>query len=46
MDDYIEELARHNRVLPVLQVDVRKKDDVILLIDTLLAQLEAGMFGE
>jgi hypothetical protein len=27
-------------------VDVRKKDDVILLIDTLLAQLEAGMFGE
>ena len=46
MDDYIEELARHNRVLPVLEVDVRKRDDVILLIDTLLAQLEAGMFGE
>ena len=46
LDDYIEELARHNRVLPVLEVDVRKRDDVILLIDTLLAQLEAGMFGE
>lgn len=46
MDDYIEELARHDRVLPVLEVDVRKRDDVIMLIDTLLAQLEAGMFGE
>lgn len=46
LDDYINELARHNRVLPVLEVDVRKRDDVILLIDTLLAQLEAGMFGE
>ena len=39
-------LARHHRVLPVLEVDVRQRDDVILLIDTLLAQLEAGMFGE
>ena len=46
LDDYINELARHQRVLPVLEVDVRKRDDVILLIDTLLAQLEAGMFGE
>lgn len=46
LDDYIEELARHNLVLPVLETDVRQRDDVILLIDTLLAQLEAGMSGE
>ena len=45
MDDYIDELARHNRVLPVLAVDVRQREEVVLLIDTLLAQLEAGMFG-
>lgn len=46
LDDYIDELARHNLVLPVLEVDVRKREDVLLLIDTLLAQLEANMFGE
>ena len=46
LDDYIDELARHNLVLPVLEVDVRKTQDVVLLIDTLLAQLEAGLFGE
>ena len=45
MDDYIDELARHKRVLPVLEVDVRRREEVILLIDTLLAQLEAGMSG-
>lgn len=36
---YINELARHWRAA-VLEVDVRKRDDVILLIDTLLAQLK------
>ena len=46
LDDYIEVLAQRNRVLPVIPVDVRRKGDVILLIDTLLAQLEAGLFGE
>ena len=46
MDDYIDELARHQRVLPVLDVDVRKKGDVLMLIDILLAQLEAGLLGE
>ena len=40
------ELARHDRILPVLEVDVRHRDDVLMLIDTLLAQLEAGMLGE
>ena len=46
MDDYIDELARHQRVLPVLDVDVRKRGDVLMLIDILLAQLEAGLLGE
>ena len=46
LDDYIDELARHQLVLPVLDVDVRQRGDVILLIDTLLAQLEANLFGE
>ena len=42
----IDALARHQLVLPVLDVDVRQRSDVILLIDTLLAQLEANLFGE
>lgn len=46
LEDYIDELSRHQLVLPVLEVDVRRREDVILLIDTLLAQLEAGMSGE
>ncbi|MDO5288220.1 MAG: GTP-binding protein [Pseudomonadota bacterium] len=46
LEDYIDELSRHQLVLPVLDVDVRRREDVILLIDTLLAQLEAGMSGE
>lgn len=46
LDAYIDELARRNLVLPVLEVDVRRRDDVILLIDTLLAQLEAGLIEE
>lgn len=43
LDDYIDLLAQRQWVLPVLDVDVRQPDDVILLIDTLLAQLEAGL---
>ena len=46
LEDYVDELARHELVLPVLGVDVRKPQDVVLLIDTLLAQLEAGLFEE
>lgn len=45
LDAYAERLARHGRVLPVIPVDVRRKDDVVLLIDLLLAQLEASMSG-
>jgi hypothetical protein len=46
LDAYIDELSKRNRIFPVLEVDVRRKDDVVLLIDTLLAQIEANMHGE
>lgn len=46
LDDYADALAQKGHMFPVLGVDVRQKDDVILLIDTLLMQLEAEMFGE
>ena len=46
MDAYIDELSKRDRIFPVLDVDVRRKDDVVLLIDTLLAQIEANMHGE
>ena len=45
LDDYLEEMARHDLVLPVLEVDVRQRGDVVLLIDTLLTQLEASLYG-
>ncbi len=44
LDDYAEALAQRGQIFPVLGIDVRRRDDVILLIDTLLAQLEAEMF--
>jgi uncharacterized protein len=41
VDDYALRLQSRSLLLPVLPVDVRRRDDVLLLIDTLLAQLEA-----
>lgn len=41
LDDFAERLQTHSVVLPILPVDVRRRDDVLLLIDTLLAQIEA-----
>ncbi|MDQ3060271.1 MAG: GTP-binding protein [Pseudomonadota bacterium] len=45
LDDYADVLAQKNRIFPIIGVDVRRKDDVLLLIDTLLAQMEAGLSG-
>lgn len=45
LDDFSLRLESRSLVLPVLAVDVRRKDDVALLIDTLLAQMEAGFTG-
>lgn len=44
LDDYADALAQRGLIFPVLGVDVRQRDDVILLVDTLLAQIEAEMF--
>lgn len=45
LDDYADLLAAKNRIVPIIGVDVRRKDDVILLIDVLLSQLESGISG-
>lgn len=45
LEDYIDILANRNQLVPIMSVDVRRREDVVLLIDTLLAQLEANTFG-
>ncbi|NGY05667.1 GTP-binding protein [Solimonas terrae] len=40
IDDYGEWLAARGHVAPVFSVDVRRRDDVLLLIDALLNQIE------
>lgn len=45
LDSYVDLLAKRNQLFPVIGVDVRCREDVVLLIDTLLAQLEANAFG-
>lgn len=44
LDDYADMLEKRGYVLPVIGVDVRRRDDVVLLIDTMLAQLETSNF--
>ena len=46
LERYADLLESQGLVLPIAAVDVRRRDDVTLLIDTLLAQLEAGLIGE
>lgn len=41
MDHYAEHLAKHDLALPILRVDVRKRDEVIGLVELILAQGEA-----
>lgn len=43
LEDYADVLEARGQVVPVLDVDVRQRADVVLLIDTLLGQIEAGM---
>jgi len=43
IDDFSIRLAQRNLILPVIPVDVRRAQDVILLIDILMAQTEADM---
>lgn len=46
LDDYSELLERRGLIVPVLPVDVRQRDDVLLLLDTVLAQVEARLWVE
>jgi uncharacterized protein len=43
IDDFATRLAQRDLMLPVIPVDVRRAQDVILLIDVLMAQAEADM---
>jgi signal recognition particle receptor subunit beta len=41
LEVFADELARRGRVFPVLPVDVRERDEVLMLLDCVLAQVEA-----
>lgn len=41
LDDFADALAARDLALPVLAVDVRQRDDVLMLVDTVIAQAEA-----
>lgn len=43
LDDFTNAASERGLVLPVMAVDVRSRDDVVLLIDCLLAQVEASL---
>ncbi len=45
-DDLADELASQGLVFPVLAIDVRRRDDVLLLVDTVLSQVEARCWEE
>ncbi|MDR2710542.1 MAG: ATP/GTP-binding protein [Burkholderiales bacterium] len=40
LDKYVAKLARRKIKIPVFSVDVRQKDDVLLLLDALFTQIE------
>lgn len=40
---YADQLEKHGYLFPVLPVDVRREADVVLLIDSLLSQIEADL---
>lgn len=46
MHTYLHQLERRKLILPIFRVDVRRRPDVLLLIDTLLCQLEAHTTAE
>lgn len=43
LDDFTDLLSARGWVFPVLAVDVRQRDDVLLLVDTVLAQAETRL---
>lgn len=45
LDAYSALLESKNLIFPLIPVDVRQREDVLLLIDTLLSQIEASILG-
>ncbi len=45
IDAYCTLLESKNLIFPIIPVDVRQREDVLLLIDTLLSQIEASIYG-
>jgi uncharacterized protein len=43
LEQYADVLEARGMVFPIIPVDVRQRADVVMLIDTLLGQIEAGM---
>lgn len=43
LDDFADALAARRLLIPVLGVDVRQRDDVVMLVDVLLAAVEASL---
>jgi len=43
LDDFSEKLHEYQLILPILPVDVRRADDVIMLIEVLMAQAESDL---
>ena len=42
LDDYVDAVAARGQFLPVVDADVRRRDDVIGVLDLLFAQIEAA----
>ena len=40
-DDAAKILSVHNLIFPIFEIDARQKDDVLLLVETLIASMEA-----
>jgi signal recognition particle receptor subunit beta len=46
LDAYAAHIARRGLILPLMAVDVRRRDDVLLMIDTLMALIEVQLEDE
>ena len=46
LDDYVDAIAARGQFLPVVDADVRRRDDVLGLLDVLFSQIEAAGRGD
>ena len=46
IEPIVTDVVNHDKAVAKLAVDVRERADVVMLIDTLLGQIEAGMAME